>query len=153
MQTEFRSLISSLSRGTAKLEAEGPELPRKGTKERRVIDAFVKLVERTYGDEIDARLRALHTTKNDAGYDPFGFDPESARSVFALITFLHRFFFRPGCFGWETAPRGRPLFAPNHSGRVPLDGVMSGAAFFLVVTPPVLARSMVEKWAQKLPFF
>ncbi len=128
-------------------------LPRKGTRERTVIDGLVRLVERAYGDEIDARIRAISTRKNEAGFDPFGFDPETARAVLALITFLHRTYFRTQCFGLEHIPRGRAIFVANHSGQVPLDGVLIAAALLLDLDPPVFPRSMVEKWAQKLPFF
>ena len=128
-------------------------LPGKAGRERTVIDGVVRLVERAYGEEIDTRIRAISTRKNDAGFDPFGFDPETARTMLALITFLHRTYFRTQCFGLENIPRGRALFVANHSGQVPLDAALIAAALLLDIDPPVFPRSMVEKWAQKLPFF
>jgi 1-acyl-sn-glycerol-3-phosphate acyltransferase len=95
----------------------------------------------------------LHTTKNEAGYDPFGFDPDYLRTLITMITFLHRTYFRTESFGLENVPRGRALFVANHSGQIPVDGVLIAAALFFDLEQPVLARSMVEKWAQKLPFF
>jgi 1-acyl-sn-glycerol-3-phosphate acyltransferase len=117
------------------------------------VDHIVRLAERTYADEIDIRLRAVHTTKNEAGFDPFGFDPDALRPAAAFIAFLHRTYFRTQCYGLEHVPHGRALFVANHSGQLPLDGVLIGAALFFDLNPPLVVRSMVEKWAQKLPFF
>lgn len=128
-------------------------MPPKGSRERSLLDGVVRWVERTYGDEIDTRIRAISTRKNEAGFDPFGFDPETARAVMAAVTFLHRSYFRTQSFGLENVPRGRVLFVANHSGQIPLDAMLIAAALLLDVDPPVFPRSMVEKWAQKLPFF
>lgn len=127
--------------------------PARGLREGRVVDYLVQFVERTYGEDIAARVEAINTRKNDAGYDPFGFDPETTRTALALVTFLHRSYFRTQTFGLENVPRGRALFVANHSGQVPLDGALISAALMLDLNPPVLVRSMVEKWTQTLPFF
>jgi 1-acyl-sn-glycerol-3-phosphate acyltransferase len=118
----------------------------------QVGDRLVRFAERLHGDEIDARLRAIHTHKNEAGFDPFGFDPDTTRYVLALAVFLHRVYFRTQVFGLEHVVRGRALYIANHSGQLPIDGMLIEAALMLDATPPVLARSMVEKWAQRLPF-
>lgn len=117
-----------------------------------LADKIVHFVERTYGEEISARIASIRMHKNEAGYDPFGFDPEAARVVLALITFLHRTYFRTEVFGMEHVPHGRALFVGNHSGQIPIDATLILAALMLDTNPPVFARSMVEKWTQKLPF-
>lgn len=117
-----------------------------------LMDRVVRFAERTYGDEISARIAAIDTHKNEAGYDPFGFDPEVARVVLALITFLHRSYFRTEVFGTENVPQGRALFVANHSGQIPMDATLIAGALLLDVNPPVFVRSMVEKWAQQIPF-
>jgi 1-acyl-sn-glycerol-3-phosphate acyltransferase len=127
--------------------------PAGGPREGRILDYLVQFIERTYGEDLAARVEAINTGKNDAGYDPFGFDPETTRTALALVTFLHRTYFRTQTFGLENVPRGRALFVANHSGQVPLDGALISAALMLDVNPPVLVRSMVEKWTQTLPFF
>jgi len=128
------------------------ELPRKGTKERTVLDAIVKLVETMYGDQLDERIQAVRRGENEAGFDPFGFDPETARYVLCVVTFLHRTYFRTEVFGLENIPNGRALLISNHSGHLPVDGMMIAASMVLDRNPPVLPRSMVEKWTQQLPF-
>jgi 1-acyl-sn-glycerol-3-phosphate acyltransferase len=49
-------------------------------------------------------------------------------------------------------PAGRVLLISNHSGQLPLDGVVIGAAMFMDAEPPRIVRAMVEKWTQTLPF-
>jgi 1-acyl-sn-glycerol-3-phosphate acyltransferase len=132
--------------------AEELRLPSRGTRERRALDAIVKVVERLYGEEISRRIRALKMQQNEAGFDPFGFDPDVARYVLALVTFLHRTYFRTEVFGIDRVPTGRALFVANHSGHIPIDGVLIAAALIMDREPPILARAMVEKWAQRLPF-
>jgi 1-acyl-sn-glycerol-3-phosphate acyltransferase len=133
-------------------EAPLPPLPPPGSRERGVLDLLVRLVEHTYGEEIDRRVRALNTQTNEAGFDPFGFDPEVARYVLALVTFFHRTYFRTEVSGIANVPEGRALFVANHSGHIPIDGILIAAALVMDRDPPVLARAMVEKWAQRLPF-
>jgi 1-acyl-sn-glycerol-3-phosphate acyltransferase len=117
-----------------------------------IADRLVALAERVHGDEIDARLSAIHTKKNEAGFDPFGFDPDTTRTVLAVLTFFHRLYFRTEVFGIEHVPHGRALYVANHSGHLPVDGMLIESSLMLDASPPVFARSMVEKWTQTLPF-
>ena len=54
--------------------------------------------------------------------------------------------------GIENVPAGRVLLVANHSGQVPIDGALIGAAMFMDAEPPRIVRAMVEKWAVSLPF-
>jgi 1-acyl-sn-glycerol-3-phosphate acyltransferase len=118
----------------------------------RLADRIVELAEKLYGEDISARVGAIQTSRNEAGFDPFGFDPKATRTLLALLIFFHRVYFRTEVFGLENVPRGRALFIANHSGHIPIDGLLIESALLLDSDPPVLARSMVEKWAQTLPF-
>ena len=44
------------------------------------------------------------------------------------------------------------LLIANHSGQVPIDAALMGAAMFMDVEPPRFIRAMVERWTQSLPF-
>ncbi len=118
-----------------------------------VGDKVVRATEDLLGEEIDGRLARIAQHTNEVGFDPFGFDPATARYVLALGAFLHRFYFRTSVYGIEHVPQGRALFIANHSGQVPLDGVIVGTALMLDAEPPRFPRSMVEKWSASLPFF
>lgn len=126
--------------------------PRLSPTHHPVADRLVALAESVHGDAINARVAAIHTRKNEAGFDPFGFDPVTSRTVLAVLTFFHRLYFRTEVFGIEAVPSGRTLFVANHSGHLPVDGMLIESALMLDAPSPIFARSMVEKWAQTLPF-
>ena len=107
-----------------------------------IINRIVRFAEHRYGEEINARITMVNTHKNEAGFDPFGFDPETARLMLAVLMFLHRTYFRTEVSGIENVPQGRALFIANHSGQIPVDGMLIAASLMLDVNPPVLPRSI-----------
>lgn len=115
-------------------------------------DKLVRAAEDFLGEELDARMARIDQHTNEVGFDPFGFDPATARYVLAVGAFLHRKYFRTEVHGIHHVPEGRALFIANHSGQVPLDGVVVGTALMLDAEPPRFPRSMVEKWSASLPF-
>ena len=115
-------------------------------------DRMVQRAERMLGEDLDARMRRVLLHPNETGVDPFGFDPGTARYVLALSAFLHRFYFRTEVHGIERVPSGRVLVIANHSGQIPLDGMMIGTSLMLDAEPPRFPRSMVERWSAELPF-
>jgi 1-acyl-sn-glycerol-3-phosphate acyltransferase len=118
----------------------------------RFGDRMVRFAEDALGEELDARMARIRMHPNEAGVDPFGFDPKTARYALALAAFLHRFYFRTEVHGIERIPEGRCLVIANHSGQIPLDGLIIGTALMLDAEPPRFPRSMVERWSAELPF-
>ncbi len=118
----------------------------------KVGDQMVRFAEEALGEELDAKMARIRMFPNDAGVDPFGFDPGTARYALALAAFLHRFYFRTEVFGTENIPEGRVLVIANHSGQIPIDGLLIGTALMLDADPPRFPRSMVERWSAELPF-
>ena len=118
----------------------------------RFGDRMVRIAEDTLGEELDARIARIQTHPNEAGVDPFGFDPAVARYALAVSAFLHRFYFRTQVFGAEHVPTGRALVIANHSGQIPMDGLLIGTSLMLDAEPPRFPRSMVERWTAELPF-
>lgn len=118
----------------------------------RFGDRMVKIAEELLGEELDARMARVQIHPNEAGVDPFGFDPRTARYALALAAFLHRYYFRTEVHGIEHVPEGRILVIANHSGQIPLDGLIIGTSLMLDAEPPRFPRSMVERWSAQLPF-
>jgi 1-acyl-sn-glycerol-3-phosphate acyltransferase len=87
-----------------------------------------------------------------AGVDPFGLDPEWMKYPIWAIAQMHRKYFRTEVHGVSNVPTGRVLFVSNHSGQLPIDGMLIAAAMFMDAEPPRMVRAMVEKWAISLPF-
>lgn len=120
---------------------------------RALGDRLVRFAEDVLGEDIDARVAQIQTHPNEMGHDPFGFDPDTSRYALAGAALLHRYYFRTETFGIENVPDdGRLLIIANHSGQLPIDGVMIGTALMMDASPPRFPRSMVEKWIAELPF-
>ena len=146
MTTTSKEFLRVASRGARRLL---PWVRRRVHDGRELADnAVTKLV----GRDFDARLRAVHATREGCRTDPFGLDPEWAKYAVLVAAFFHRAYFRSDVFGVANVPRVRVLLVANHSGQVPLDGLLLAATMFLDASPPRLVRSMVEKWTQTLPF-
>jgi 1-acyl-sn-glycerol-3-phosphate acyltransferase len=119
-----------------------------GTLRGAVDDLTFRLLGRDFED----RLRRVPISLATAGVDPFGLDPSWAKYAIGISAFFYRFYFRAEVFGIERVPTGRVLLVSNHSGQIPIDAMVLGAAMFLDAEPPRIIRSMVEKWALTLPF-
>jgi 1-acyl-sn-glycerol-3-phosphate acyltransferase len=125
-----------------------PFAERLASRARRAADDAAR---RLLGPDFEARLGRVplvmaHST------DPFGFDLETAKYTVAAAALFHRAYFRTAVYGVDNIPEGRVLLVANHSGQVPLDGMLIGCAMFFDAEPPRIIRSMVEKWTQTLPF-
>lgn len=117
-----------------------------------VRSAVDDLTVRLLGRDFDERLRRVPMPTGAEGVDPFGLDPEWAKYAVGIAAFFHRFYFRTDVHGIARVPTGRVLLVANHSGQIPVDGLLIGASMFLDAEPPRITRSMVEKWSQTLPF-
>mgnify|MGYP000087097483 CR=1 FL=1 len=117
-----------------------------------VREAFDDFTIRMLGRDFEDRLRRVAIPMGSAGVDPFGLDPAWAKYAVGVAAFFYRFYFRADVFGVDRVPSGRVLLVSNHSGQLPMDGMLLGAAMFLDSEPPRIVRSMVEKWSQTLPF-
>lgn len=104
------------------------------------------------GEEFSARLDRVPLNLTTTGVDPFGLDPQWTKYALASVALLHRHYFRTEVTGAEHVPSTRVLLVSNHSGQIPIDGALIGAALFMDVEPPRFMRAMVEKWTQTLPF-
>src|SRR5437764_2422565 len=104
------------------------------------------------GPELEARLARLIAPQNEYGVDPFGMELEFAKAAIAPALWLYKSYFRVQTHGIEQIPAGRVMLIANHSGQLPLDGLMIGLSMLVEAEPPRVARAMVEKWAPTLPF-
>jgi len=110
-------------------------------------DGIEALTIKALGRDFEERLRRL-----PSDVDPFGLDPEWTRRAIIVAALFHRLYFRTIVKGIERVPTSRALLVANHSGQIPMDGVIIAASLFLDAKPPRIVRSMVEKWTQTLPF-
>ena len=123
---------------------------------RRLVSDAVSAVDEfmtaRLGEEFNERLARVPKNLTSSGVDAFGMDPEWTKYAIASAALLHRHYFRTEVRGAENVPKGRALIIANHSGQLPIDGALIGAALFMDTEPPRFMRAMVEKWSQTLPF-
>ena len=112
-----------------------------------------RFVENRLGDEFASKSQALVVRQNEFGYDPFGFSRDQLKYVMLAARFLYRDYFRATAIDIDKVPAGgRVLLVANHSGQLPYDGVVIGAAMFLEANPPRAVRSMIERFVPTVPF-
>ena len=110
---------------------------------------FSKLIT----EEEKERLERFVAENFPDGYDEFGASPDTIRGNLPLAMFLYKKWFRVIVRGLENIPsEGRALIIGNHSGQIPLDGMMIMVACMTQLEKPRLPRTMVEKWFPTLPF-
>jgi 1-acyl-sn-glycerol-3-phosphate acyltransferase len=105
--------------------------------------------------EIGRRYRRLATPLNEYGYDPFGFDEDTARYPALVMALVYRYWFRVDVEGLEGVPAEGPvLIVGNHAGNTfAWDAAMIATALLLEADPPRLARALGEFYLPTLPFF
>ncbi|MBM4396539.1 MAG: acyltransferase family protein [Deltaproteobacteria bacterium] len=104
-------------------------------------------------EEAVARVGRLpRDNLNEYGFDPFGFSPDFVARIAPLAHVVYRRYFRAAAYGIEKVPTGRVILVANHSGQIPIDGMIIACAMMLDAEPPRMVRSMVEKFVPALPF-
>ncbi len=117
------------------------------------LKSLLHRMNRLSGVDTDSRISALQWPElNEFGFDCFGMHPEFLRRAAPFVSFLYKRYFRVDARGMEKIPAGRCLLVANHSGQVPYDGFMVGAAVLNEGRPPRLVRSMVERVIPQVPF-
>ena len=126
-----------------------------GTLFKRVVDRLMALSSHVTKEDLDEQISKTLPlrTLNEVGLDPFGMDTDTARMSVALLVYLHRYWFRTEVHGIENIPDGRVLIVGNHSGQIPLDGVVLAMSMLLDTDKPRMPRAMVERFVSTLPFF
>src|SRR5690606_9616313 len=118
--------------------------------EQSVVEATRELLSSEYyrrqWGRFGLRRRSEHI-------DDFGHDPVYERRLLPLLDFLFRYYFRCETQGIEGIPKeGRCLVVANHSGTLPLDGLMLRSALRLRHPSARPLRWLAEDFIFYLPF-
>lgn len=84
--------------------------------------------------------------------DPWGFNLELCEKTLRKLVPLYRSYFKVRVFGAENVQDHSYIVTSNHTGQIPLDGMLITIAFLLEVSPPRVLRAMVERFMAQLPF-
>ncbi len=99
-----------------------------------IVVAVIQAAQRVLGSDWEARVATLLATirkrmSGDYEVDEFGFDPQITEVLTAAIEPLAEKWFRLEVRGVENIPsEGGALLVANHSGTVPIDGLITGYA-------------------------
>ncbi|MDQ3034981.1 MAG: acyltransferase family protein [Myxococcota bacterium] len=98
--------------------------------------------------------RLEHLQFHDAGHgwDRLGLRPDAVRASAAATRFLYEVWFRVDSRGGEQIPSSGPaILAANHSGMLPVDGMMLWADVLRRTEPPRVARVVADRFVPRLP--
>ncbi len=99
-----------------------------------IMVAIIQAAQRVLGSDWESRIATLlatirHRLDGDYEVDEFGFDPQITEVFIAAVEPLAEKWFRLEVRGIENIPtEGGALLVANHSGTVPIDGLITGYA-------------------------
>lgn len=126
------------------------------------VDTLKKLLSASPGDalyqrivtpELEELFARIPKPVGSFGYDAWGYNENAAKLAVGVIKWLYEHYFRVTAHGLEHIPQGgRLLIVPNHSGQLPMDGVL--IAYALATNPhgPRAARAMIERFFPTVPW-
>lgn len=104
-------------------------------------------------EELEEFIKLFPSNVSASGYDPWGFNLEGVRNTIGIARLLYEKYFRVEAFGLENIPKeGRCLVIANHSGQLPLDGLLLGYAMLTNPHAPRAAKAMMERFLPTVPF-
>lgn len=144
----FREQVGSAAQKMAAKLSVPVERP--GSDDGNVGDAVRELMSSDYYLRQWGRLGMRSRSEE---VDDFGLDPSYEARLLPLLDFLYRRYFRVEAAGLEHIPAtGRCLVVANHSGTLPLDGVMLRTMLRLAPAAQRELRWLAEDFIYYLPF-
>ena len=87
------------------------------------------------------------------GYDVFGFNPTWLKWASKVLEPIYKYYFRVSSYGIEHVPlEGPGILASNHSGTLPIDGMMIGLDVYFKTHEYRAPRAIVDYFVAGLPF-
>ncbi|NOZ85799.1 MAG: acyltransferase family protein [Deltaproteobacteria bacterium] len=112
-----------------------------------------RIAKKLLPPDIVERLEKLPIRDTGFGYDPYGYEKETAVLGYCLTYFLYSYYFRVESRCHERIPlQGPVIFAGNHSGVIPMDAAMQWVDLITRPEKPLLLRAVVDNFSGFLPF-
>jgi 1-acyl-sn-glycerol-3-phosphate acyltransferase len=110
------------------------------------------LASRMLRPETYEHVRDLRFADAGHGYDPFGLHPAFVAMGLGITRFFYERYFRVISSGAEHIPdSGAAILAANHSGTIPVDGMMLWTDVVRQSTPPRVPRAVADYFVPMLP--
>lgn len=117
------------------------------------LDLKEKALAHLVTPEIEHLVASIPKPVGSFGYDPWGYNEDQFKAALGAAKWLYDKYFRVTAHGLENIPRsGRVLIIGNHSGQLPMDGVLVGVAAATNPDGPRLARAMIERFFPTVPW-
>ncbi len=117
------------------------------------FSAKEEVLRRLVTPDIEAAVARIPKPVGSFGFDAWGYNEDQFKVALACAKWLYDHYFKVQAFGLENIPRaGRVLIVPNHSGQLPMDGVMIGVAAATNPHGPRAARAMIERFFPTVPW-
>ena len=84
--------------------------------------------------------------------DPWGFDFKTCEKALRILYPIYHNYFKVRVFGQENVENKPYMLVSNHSGQLPIDGILITIAFAVEMNEPRIVRGMVERFLAGLPF-
>lgn len=84
--------------------------------------------------------------------DPWGFNLETVKKALDIVYPLYCKYFRVRVFGAQNIKNETYMVVSNHTGQLPIDGVLITTAFAMEAQHKRILHSMVERFMAALPF-
>lgn len=102
---------------------------------------------------LDEQINRIRKPIGSLGYDPWGYNNEGVKLGFGLTRQIYEKYFRVEAHGAEKIPAEGPvLIIANHSGQLPLDGVLIGYTLASRKENPRMPRAMIERFFPTVPY-
>lgn len=117
------------------------------------LDFKQRALARLVTPDIEQLVASIPKPVGSFGYDPWGYNEDRFKVALGASKLLYDHYFRVTAHGLENIPSsGRVLLIGNHSGQLPMDGVLVGVAAATNPHGPRLARAMIERFFPTVPW-
>lgn len=111
------------------------------------------LKSRLVSTELDEHINRIRKPIGTLGYDPWGYNNETVKYGLSLAKPIYEKYFRTEAQGVDHIPaQGPVLIVGNHSGQLPIDGILIGYALASRTKSPRIPRAMIERFFPTVPW-
>ncbi|MDK9557698.1 lysophospholipid acyltransferase family protein [Marinobacter sp. M216] len=115
------------------------------------LASFLK--SRLISEDLEHHVNRIRKPIGTLGYDPWGYNNEAVKYGLALTKQIYEKYFRVQAHGVEKVPSEGPvLIIANHSGQLPIDGLLIGYALASRKEKPRMPRAMIERFFPTVPW-